>query len=53
MSEAMNGFEIRVTAHFERDLKKLARAHPEAAGAYEVTLNVLSADPHNQSHPEA
>lgn len=43
----MKGFEVRTTKHFDRALKKLARAHPDLAEEYEAILPILSADPFN------
>ena len=50
----MNGtFNVLITAHFERELKKLARAHSEAGKEYEAVRSILSADPYNRTrrHP--
>jgi mRNA-degrading endonuclease RelE of RelBE toxin-antitoxin system len=49
----MNGFDVRATKHFERTLKKLARAHPQVRDEYEAILPTLSADPYNRTrrHP--
>ncbi len=49
----MKGFEVRTTKHFDRALKKLARAHPDLAEEYEAILPILSADPFNKTrrHP--
>jgi mRNA-degrading endonuclease RelE of RelBE toxin-antitoxin system len=52
----MNGtlpFEVRQATRFERELKKLIRAHPEADDEYEAILPILGADPHNRTrrHP--
>jgi hypothetical protein len=45
----MNGFDVFITTGFERELKKLARAHPAAADEYEAILPILRADPHNRT----
>lgn len=49
----MNGFDVKATAHFERALKKLARAHPQILDECEAVIAVLSADPYNRTrrHP--
>jgi mRNA-degrading endonuclease RelE of RelBE toxin-antitoxin system len=49
----MNGFEVKVTTHFDRALKKLARAHPQILDEYEAVIAVLGADPYNRTrrHP--
>ncbi len=49
----MNGFGVRATKHFERTLKKLARAQPQVLAEYEAALAILSEDPHNRTrrHP--
>ncbi len=44
----MNGtlpFEVQQTTRFERELKKLVRAHPKAADEYEAILPILATDP--------
>ena len=49
----MGAFEIVVTAHFGRQLKKLARANVEVVGEFETILSILRSDPHNRTrkHP--
>jgi mRNA-degrading endonuclease RelE of RelBE toxin-antitoxin system len=49
----MNGFDVRATRHFERALKKLARAHPQVGGEYEAVLPILNADPYNRTRRHA
>lgn len=49
----MSGFDVQTTKHFDRTLKKLARAHPELREEYEAILPILADDPHNRTrrHP--
>ena len=47
--EAMNGFDVRTTAHFERALKKLARAHPQLRDEYRAFLTITRTDPYNRT----
>jgi mRNA-degrading endonuclease RelE of RelBE toxin-antitoxin system len=42
-------FEVLTTTRFDRELKKLARAHPTAADEYESVLAALSTDPYNRT----
>jgi mRNA-degrading endonuclease RelE of RelBE toxin-antitoxin system len=50
----MNGtFEVLVTAHFERGLKKLVRTHPDLEMEYRDILPILRADPHNRTRQHA
>jgi mRNA-degrading endonuclease RelE of RelBE toxin-antitoxin system len=42
-------FDVQPTARFEREMKKLARAHPQATDEYEAILPILSADPYNRT----
>ena len=46
-------FSVYVTARFERDYRRLLKAHPELAGDYRTVVAVLSTDPYNRSksHP--
>ena len=48
----MNGtlpFEVQQTTRFERELKKLIRAHPKATDEYEAILPILGTDPYNRT----
>ena len=45
----MNQFDIQATKHFERALKKLARAHPQIRDEYERILAILGVDPYNRT----
>ena len=50
----MNGtFEVLTTKGFEREMKKLARANPQAADEYDAILPILRTDPYNRTrrHP--
>jgi mRNA-degrading endonuclease RelE of RelBE toxin-antitoxin system len=49
----MDAFEIIATAHFERELKKLARTQAEVVDEFETILPILRSDPHNRTrkHP--
>jgi mRNA-degrading endonuclease RelE of RelBE toxin-antitoxin system len=46
MNEA---FDVQTTARFDRELKKLARAHRNLLEAYEAILPALRADPYNRT----
>lgn len=42
-------FRVVATPHFERDLRKLTRRHPELLPLYEELLTILRHDPHNRT----
>ena len=42
-------FEVVLSAHFGRELKKLTRARAEAATEYEEILPILRSDPYNRT----
>ncbi|MBA3768149.1 MAG: hypothetical protein H0W99_14460 [Acidobacteria bacterium] len=46
-------FTVIATAHFARDLRKLAKRHTELAEHYARALAILETDPYNRSrtHP--
>jgi mRNA-degrading endonuclease RelE of RelBE toxin-antitoxin system len=46
-------FTVLTTAHFERDLRKLARRHAELSAHYARAIAILEIDPYNRSrtHP--
>jgi mRNA-degrading endonuclease RelE of RelBE toxin-antitoxin system len=46
-------YHVETTAHFDRQLKKLAPKHPDLIGRFEQAVEILSTDPHNssQQHP--
>ena len=46
-------FEVRTTAHFDRDFRSLFRRHRELAERYAHVVRILESDPYNRalSHP--
>lgn len=42
-------FSVRTTPHFDRLVRSLVKRHPELVDRYADALNILRADPHNQS----
>ena len=46
-------FEVRTTAHFDRDFWSLFRRHRELPGRYAHVTRILQTDPYNRtfSHP--
>jgi mRNA-degrading endonuclease RelE of RelBE toxin-antitoxin system len=48
-----SAFEVRTTAHFDRDFRTLLRRHRELVGRYAQVVDILQTDPYNRtfSHP--
>ena len=46
-------FEVRTTAHFDRDFRGLLRQHRELVSRYARIIGILQTDPYNRtfSHP--
>ena len=42
-------FEVRTTAHFDRDFRSLFRRHRQLAGRYAPVLRILQTDPYNRT----
>lgn len=42
-------FSVYVTARFERDYRRLLKAHADLGKVYETVLSVLNTDPYNRS----
>ena len=42
-------FAVRTTSAFDREFRKLAKAHPDVVELFERAVDIMASDPHNRS----